>query len=180
MAAVALLLVGLSLAALLGFTAFNKNMMYFYTPTDIATGDVPKGSVARGEGLEVNFTLADCEHKLKVRYEGILPDLFREGQGIVATGALDGQGVFVADEVLAKHDETYMPPELAEKLVTPDGKHSCAPFKPVSNASWKPRPQAVAAVPRPAQRGEGRTIGSADGGVRGLHVSGGKSEPVTT
>jgi cytochrome c-type biogenesis protein CcmE len=144
MAAVALLLVGLSLAAVLGFTAFSKNMMYFYTPTDIATGDVPsstklrlgglveKGTVSRGEGLIVDFTLADCEHKLKVRYEGILPDLFREGQGIVATGALDGQGVFVADEVLAKHDETYMPPELAEKLVTPDGKHSCAPFKPVN------------------------------------------------
>ena len=140
MLAVSLLLVGLSLAAVLGFTAFSKNMMYFQTPSDIATGELPegarirlgglveKGSVQRGDGLVVNFSVADCEANLPVRYEGILPDLFREGQGIVATGHMDGK-TFVADEVLAKHDENYMPPELAEKLTTPDGKHSCAQFK---------------------------------------------------
>lgn len=147
MAAVLLLLVGLSVAAVLGFTAFSKNMMYFQTPSDVATGKLPegarirlgglveKGSVQRGDGLVVNFSVADCDANLPVRYEGILPDLFREGQGIVATGRLDGSGTFVADEVLAKHDENYMPPELADSLVSADGKHSCAPFKPVNGKS---------------------------------------------
>lgn len=155
MVAVLGLVAGLAVAAALGFTAFRKNMMYFYTPTDIAGGSAPVGatlrlgglvtvgSVQRGDGLRVDFTLADCEHKVGVRYDGILPDLFREGQGIVATGRLDDSGTFVADEVLAKHDENYMPPELAESLVTADGKHSCAPFKPVN------RPAVGAADPAP-------------------------------
>ncbi|HEY0975678.1 MAG TPA: cytochrome c maturation protein CcmE [Solimonas sp.] len=151
MVAVASLLVGLALASVLGFTAFRKNMMYFYTPTDLATQAVPvgaklrlgglveTGSVKRGDGLQVNFTLADCDKTVAVRYDGILPDLFREGQGIVATGSVDDGGTFVADEVLAKHDENYMPPELAESLVSADGKHSCMPFKPVN------KPAAVSA-----------------------------------
>src|SRR3546814_13056857 len=99
-------------------------MMYFYTPTDIVEhhvadnaqlrlgGLVTPGSVKRGDGLQVDFTLADCVKSLPVRYEGILPDLFKEGQGIVATGRMQN-GVFVADQVLAKHDETYLPPDLA-------------------------------------------------------------------
>lgn len=144
MAAIATLLVGLGLAAALGFTAFRKNMMYFYTPSDLVTGTVPvgaklrlgglveRGSVKRGDGLTVNFILADCEQKIAVRYAGILPDLFREGQGIVASGSLDSERVFVADEVLAKHDENYMPPQLEKSLKTADGKHSCMPFKPVT------------------------------------------------
>lgn len=144
MAAIAALLIGLGLAAALGFTAFRKNMMYFYTPSDLLTGSVPvgaklrlgglveRGSVQRGEGLNVRFVLADCERKISVRYTGILPDLFREGQGIVATGSLDGERVFIADEVLAKHDENYMPPQLQKSLKTADGKHSCAPFKSVT------------------------------------------------
>ncbi len=147
MMAVLSLVVGLGAAAALGFTAFSKNMMYFYTPTDVAAqtapvgatlrlgGLVTVGSVKRSEGLRVDFTLADCDHQVGVRYDGILPDLFREGQGIVATGRLDGSGTFVADEVLAKHDENYMPPELADSLVSADGKHSCAPFKPVNGKS---------------------------------------------
>ena len=141
MAAIAALLVGLSLAAALGFTAFRKNMMYFYTPSDLLAGTtkvgaklrlgglVERGSVKRGEGLSVDFILADCEHSLPVHYEGILPDLFREGQGIVATGSMQANGTFTADEVLAKHDENYMPPQVADALKTQDGKHSCAPFK---------------------------------------------------
>ncbi|HEX4895868.1 MAG TPA: cytochrome c maturation protein CcmE [Solimonas sp.] len=144
MMAVASLLLGLGLAAALGFTAFRKNMMYFYTPTDLVAQAVPAGaklrlgglvtpgSLQRGEGLRVDFRLADCQKNVAVRYDGILPDLFREGQGIVATGSLDPQGVFVADEVLAKHDENYMPPDLADSLKTADGKHSCAPFKSVT------------------------------------------------
>lgn len=143
MAAIGALVVGLGLAATLGFTAIRKNMMYFYTPSDVAAeapsadatirlgGLVVAGSVRRGEGLRVAFTVADCESEVPVHYEGILPDLFREGQGIVATGRVGTDGVFTAQEVLAKHDEEYMPPELAEKLTDENGKHSCAEFKRV-------------------------------------------------
>ncbi|HEY1077344.1 MAG TPA: cytochrome c maturation protein CcmE [Fontimonas sp.] len=145
MVAVAGLVVGVGLAATLAFTAFSKNMMYFYTPSDISAQALPAdakirlgglvvaGSVQRGEGLDVRFTVADCEQSIPVKYSGILPDLFREGQGIVASGHVDSAGVFTADEVLAKHDENYMPPELKEKITTPDGKHSCAPFKAVAS-----------------------------------------------
>ena len=141
------LVAGIGLAAALGFTAFRKNMMYFYTPSDLVAlqaegkaptnarlrlgGLVEKGSLKRGDGLQVSFLLADCAQKLSVRYEGILPDLFREGQGIVTTGQLNADGSFRAEEVLAKHDENYMPPELADSLTSKDGKHSCAPFKSV-------------------------------------------------
>lgn len=141
MAAVSALVLGIGLAAALGFTAFKKNMMYFQTPSDLVAGKaavgakvrlgglVEKGSLARGAGLALQFTLADCFKTVKVRYEGILPDLFREGQGIVATGALAADGVFVAVEILAKHDENYMSPDLAASLKEQGGKHSCAAFK---------------------------------------------------
>jgi len=141
---VGVLLGGVALAAVLGFKALRENMMYFYTPTDLVANEAPRharlrlgglverGSLVRGEGLLVTFTLADCAQKVSVRYEGILPDLFREGQGIVATGALGDDGAFTADEVLAKHDENYMPPELAEGLKSADGRHNCAPFKSVN------------------------------------------------
>lgn len=137
---VAAVLVGVAVAATLGFTAFRKNMMYFQTPSDLAAGKAPagaklrlgglveKGSVTRGDGLTVKFRMADCAGVVDVRYDGILPDLFREGQGIVATGRVAADGAFVADEVLAKHDENYMPPDLADSLKTDTG-HSCAPFK---------------------------------------------------
>jgi len=140
MMAVAALVLGIGCAAALGFTAFQKNMMYFQTPSDLVAGKAPvgaklrlgglveKGSVTRGEGLTVQFRMADCTNVVNVRYDGILPDLFREGQGIVATGRMAPDGAFVADEVLAKHDENYMPPDLAESLKTDTG-HSCAPFK---------------------------------------------------
>lgn len=141
MAAVIGVVVGLSVAVALGLTAFRKNMMYFYTPSDLLSeppeqrarlrlgGLVEVGSVHRGSGLDVQFTLADCSGSLPVRYEGILPDLFREGQGVVTTGHY-ANGVFEAEEVLAKHDENYMPPDLAESLKTDTG-HSCEPFKSV-------------------------------------------------
>ena len=133
MVAVAGLVVGVGLAATLAFTAFNKNMMYFYTPSDISAQALPAdakirlgglvvaGSVQRGEGLDVRFTVADCEQSIPVKYSGILPDLFREGQGIVASGHVDSAGVFTADEVLAKHDENYMPPEAAEAMKKAQG-----------------------------------------------------------
>lgn len=140
MLAVGAIVLGIGAAAALGFTAFKKNMMYFQTPSDLIAGTAPagaklrlgglveKGSLKRGEGLTLNFRMADCSNVVNVRYNGILPDLFREGQGIVATGRLAADGVFLADEVLAKHDENYMPPDLAESLKTDSG-HSCAPFK---------------------------------------------------
>jgi cytochrome c-type biogenesis protein CcmE len=144
MAALSLLAVGLLAASALTLTAFRKNLMNFYTPTDLLAGTtapgtrlrlgglVERGSVKRGEGLRVEFMLADCEHRLAVRYDGILPDLFREGQGVVANGTLVAGGTFVADEVLAKHDENYVPPQVAKNLKDAGG-HSCAPFKPVNS-----------------------------------------------
>ena len=128
MVAVGALVLGVGLAAALGFTAFRKNMMYFYTPSDLLTGKlaagaalqlgglVEKGSLKRGEGLAIEFVMSDCHNAVPVHYEGVLPDLFREGQGVVAEGALDASGVFRADTVLAKHDETYMPREVADAL----------------------------------------------------------------
>ncbi|OQW78068.1 MAG: cytochrome c biogenesis protein CcmE [Proteobacteria bacterium ST_bin11] len=126
---VILMLAGLGLAATFALKAFNENLMYFFSTSDVAAGKAPnnavfrlggmvvKGSVARPNAdLLVRFILSDFEKEVTVEYSGILPDLFREGQGIVAKGALDGRGVFVAEEVLAKHDENYMPPEVAGSL----------------------------------------------------------------
>jgi len=103
--------------------------MFFFTPTEVVSGKAPTnklfrmggmvvaGSVDRpGDGLTVRFDLTDNEQVVTVRFAGILPDLFREGQGIIANGRLDASGEFVAEEVLAKHDENYMPPEVAEML----------------------------------------------------------------
>ena len=141
MLGVAVLVLGVAGAAALGLTAFRKNLMYFYTPSDLVAGKVPagtslqlgglveKGSLVRGEGLKIEFRVADCEKNVTVRYEGVVPDLFREGQGVVATGRMAEDHVFVAKEILAKHDENYMPPQVADSLKTADGKHSCMPFK---------------------------------------------------
>ena len=109
--------------------AFSDSIAFFVTPSDIAAhkvdvdrrfrlgGLVVPGSVERsGEDGAVAFALTDQAHEVRVRYRGLLPDLFREGQGIVAQGSIDGGGVFVATEVLAKHDEKYMPPEVANAL----------------------------------------------------------------
>lgn len=114
-------------AAGLVLTAFEENIVFFFSPTDIAEkkavedrrfrlgGLVEEGSVDRSGGETIAFRVTDISNAVSVRYTGILPDLFREGQGIVAEGRLV-DGVFVADEVLAKHDETYMPPEVADAL----------------------------------------------------------------
>lgn len=119
---------GLVLAAALVFSALDSNLSYFFSPTDVVGDEPPAGhvfrlgglvepgSVSRGEGLETRFRVTDNAHTVAVSFSGILPDLFQEGQGVVAQGRLDDGGVFVADEVLAKHDETYMPPEVAEAL----------------------------------------------------------------
>lgn len=126
---VGVVLAGVALATALALTAIGENMLYFYSPSQIAAGEAPgghelrvgglvvDGSVARqANGLDVRFDLTDTAAIVTVAYTGILPDLFREGQGIVASGKIDGDGVFQAREVLAKHDEKYMPPEVAEAL----------------------------------------------------------------
>jgi cytochrome c-type biogenesis protein CcmE len=119
---------GVSVAALLAFQAFKSNVMFFFDPSQIAAGEAPpderfrlggmvvKGSIHKTPGtLDVKFQVTDFKHTVPVTYNKILPDLFREGQGVVAHGRLK-DGVFVADEVLAKHDEKYMPPEVAKSL----------------------------------------------------------------
>jgi len=120
---------GVAIAAVLGLTAFEENLLYFYSPTQIKNNEAPKthsfrvgglvvnGSVHREkDSLKIQFDLTDNTETMTVEYTGILPDLFREGQGIVAMGTLNAKGQFVAQEVLAKHDENYMPPEVADAL----------------------------------------------------------------
>ena len=119
-----LIVLGISAAAALGLSAFKKNLLYFYTPSQVAEGAAPTGRAFRvgglvetgsvkreSDGLTVHFTVTDTAKSIPVTYKGILPDLFREGQGIVAMGRLNDSGAFIAEEVLAKHDANYMPPE---------------------------------------------------------------------
>jgi cytochrome c-type biogenesis protein CcmE len=118
----------LALAVALVLVALKDSIVFFNSPTDVAEkhvapgtririgGLVKEGSVQRGDGLAVRFAVTDGKSTVAVAYQGLLPDLFREGQGIVAEGALDGAGTFRADSVLAKHDETYMPKEVADAL----------------------------------------------------------------
>ena len=120
-------MLALGLAATLILFAFRENIVFFYSPTEVAEKHVAPGtrirvgglvaedSVVR-EGESVTFVVTDLKNELSVSYRGTLPDLFREGQGVVAEGTLGTDGVFVATQVLAKHDETYMPPEVAEAL----------------------------------------------------------------
>ena len=117
----------LALAAFIALTALEDNIVFFRSPSELAAqpaaigeairigGLVREGSVTR-DGLRADFQVTDLAHDIAVSYEGMLPDLFHEGQGVVAEGRFDGSGIFRADTVLAKHDETYMPPEVAEAL----------------------------------------------------------------
>ena len=127
--AVLAVLAGVGAAVALALRAFDDNVMYFYSPTQIEAGEAPggrafrvgglveNGSVKRRPGdLTVEFSVTDNLKRVTVQYTGLLPDLFREGQGVIAHGRLGDDGRFVADEVLAKHDENYMPPEVAASL----------------------------------------------------------------
>ncbi|NOT11446.1 MAG: cytochrome c maturation protein CcmE [Methylococcaceae bacterium] len=129
---ITLMVLGAGIAVSFALKSFNENLMYFFSTTDVAEGKAPKdarfrlggmvikGSVERpGNGMMVRFKLSDFNKEVTVEYTGILPDLFREGQGIVGNGKLNSQGVFIAEEVLAKHDENYMPPEVKDSLKTP-------------------------------------------------------------
>jgi cytochrome c-type biogenesis protein CcmE len=122
------ILAGVGIATAVALKAFDNNLQYFYDPSEVASGKAPtdkairvggmvtNGSVVREPGsLEISFVVTDFAKNVTVKYNGVLPDLFREGQGIIAHGQLKN-GVFVADEVLAKHDEKYMPPEVAKSL----------------------------------------------------------------
>jgi cytochrome c-type biogenesis protein CcmE len=118
----------LLVAVLLVLSALKDSIVFFNTPTDVAEkhvapgsrirlgGLVANGSVTRGDALSVRFEVTDGNRSIPVTFQGILPDLFREGQGVVAEGSLDGSGVFKADNVLAKHDERYMPKDVADAL----------------------------------------------------------------
>ena len=127
MLAVGLTVAGIAIATVLTLQAFKENMMFFVDISEVDSGNYPadrnfrvgglvvEGSVRREPGeLEVSFDLTDLENELTVSYDGILPDLFREGQGIIVQGQLSTDGHFQANQVLAKHDENYMPPELAD------------------------------------------------------------------
>jgi cytochrome c-type biogenesis protein CcmE len=120
---------GLTVAGLFVLNAFRSNLVFFYSPTEVLAGKVAadktfrlgglveKGSLRRSpDGLSVDFVVTDLHREMPVHYQGILPDLFREGQGVVAQGRLQDASSFVASEVLAKHDEKYMPPEAAQAL----------------------------------------------------------------
>lgn len=123
------IIAGVSIAGALALRAFRENVTFFFDPSEVAAGQVPagarfrlggmvtQGSLHRAPGsLEVRFVVTDFSHDVSVSYTGVLPDLFREGAGVVAHGRLRPDGTFVADEVLAKHDEKYMPPEVARSL----------------------------------------------------------------
>jgi cytochrome c-type biogenesis protein CcmE len=122
-------LVFLAAAVTLVLTAFQQNLVFFFTPSQVAANEAPvgkafriggmveEGSLKRGnDGLTVHFKVTDTARSVEVKYIGILPDLFKEGKGVVAQGRIGADGVFQATEVLAKHDENYMPPEAAHAL----------------------------------------------------------------
>jgi cytochrome c-type biogenesis protein CcmE len=140
-------LAALGLATVLVLSAFQSNLVFFYTPTQVADGEAPTGrdfkigglvvdgSVKR-EGVKVSFVVTDKAKEIPVIYNGILPDLFKEGRGVVAEGVLAQTGLFTASKVLAKHDENYLPPEAAEALKRaghPVGEPEQFIKKPVGN-----------------------------------------------
>ena len=129
MITVVAILAGVGIATVFALQSFQKNLLYYYSPSQIQAGEAPSarsfrvgglvenGSLKREPGsLEVRFTLTDYAHQQSVSYTGVLPDLFREGQGVIARGKMGSDGMFVAEEVLAKHDENYMPPEAKDSL----------------------------------------------------------------
>jgi cytochrome c-type biogenesis protein CcmE len=149
MTLVAVIVVGVSLAGALALRAFKENVMFYFDPSKVAAGQVKqgqrfrlggmvvKGSVQRESGtLNVTFAVTDFAHSVLVTYDKVLPDLFKEGAGVVALGRLDTHGTFVADEVLAKHDEKYMPPEVTRSL---KAGQAAAAGKPPAPATEAPR-----------------------------------------
>ena len=154
---------GASLAGALALSAFRQNVTFFFDPTQVAAGQVPsgehfrlggmvtQGSLHRAPGsLEVRFVVTDFSHDVPVSYTGVLPDLFREGAGVVAHGRMRHDGTFVADEVLAKHDENYMPPEVARSLKKRHGQSRADAGAPPAPSSGDTPAPAVAHAPPPS------------------------------
>ena len=150
---------GVSIAGALALSAFRQNVTFFFDPTEVSAGKVPagerfrlggmvtEGSLQRASGsLEVRFVVTDFSHSVPVSYSGVLPDLFREGAGVVAHGRLRADGTFVADEVLAKHDEKYMPPEVARSLKRRHGDSRAEAAEPAAAGA----PEGTAARPSAA------------------------------
>ena len=153
------ILCGVSIAGALALSAFRENVTFFFDPSQVASGQVPagerfrlggmvtQGSLHRAPGsLEVHFVVTDFNHAVPVTYTGVLPDLFREGAGVVAHGRLRADGTFVADEVLAKHDEKYMPPEVARSLKRRHGESRADTAAPAA-AGGSPEPARPVAPP---------------------------------
>jgi cytochrome c-type biogenesis protein CcmE len=152
------ILAGVGIAGTLALTAFKKNVMFFFDPSQVAAGQVKagerfrlggmvaNGSIHRTPGsLEVNFVVTDFKNNVPVTYDKVLPDLFKENAGVVAHGRMNQSGVFVADEVLAKHDEKYMPPEVARSL-----KNKGEAYVPDKSPAALPTPpQTFAPTPQP-------------------------------
>jgi cytochrome c-type biogenesis protein CcmE len=154
------ILAGVAVAGALALSAFRQNVMFFFDPSQVAAGRVPvgerfrlggmvtQGSLHRAPGsLEIRFVVTDFSHNVPVSYTGVLPDLFREGAGVVAHGRMRPDGTFVAEEVLAKHDEKYMPPEVARSLKRRQGESradTTAPaVPPAAGAAIAPAPHAT-------------------------------------
>ena len=161
MSLVAGIVVGVGIAGALALSAFRSNVTFFFDPTAVAAGQVKngehfrlggmvtQGSVKRTPGsLEVHFVVTDFKHDVPVTYSGVLPDLFREGTGVVANGSMQSDGTFKADEVLAKHDEKYMPPEVAKSLKRRHGE-----AREDALAAPQPGPSAAAEGQSPAAGG---------------------------
>jgi cytochrome c-type biogenesis protein CcmE len=151
---------GVSIAGALALSAFRQNVTFFFDPTQVAAGQVPagerfrlggmvtQGSLHRAPGsLEVRFVVTDFSHDVPVSYTGVLPDLFREGAGVVAHGHMRHDGTFVADEVLAKHDEKYMPPEVARSLKKRHGESRADGTAPPPTPGDTQAPAAARAPP---------------------------------
>ena len=129
LALISLVVAALGVAVVLVLNAFNSNLVFFFSPTQVANGEAPTGRAFRigglveagslkrnADGLTISFVVTDTAKSIPVTYTGILPDLFKEGKGVVAEGKLGSNGLFTATQVLAKHDENYMPPEAAHAL----------------------------------------------------------------
>ena len=148
MVTVVAIVAGVGIATAFALKAFNQNLLYYYSPTQVHAGEAPEtrsirvgglvenGSLKRQPGsLEVTFILTDYQETVPVSYTGVLPDLFREGQGVIARGKMDGDR-FVAEEVLAKHDENYMPPEVKASLKPHmDASHAAPPPPPTPGST---------------------------------------------
>jgi cytochrome c-type biogenesis protein CcmE len=154
---------GASLAGALALSAFRQNVTFFFDPTQVAAGQVPagehfrlggmvtQGSLHRAPGsLEVRFVVTDFSHDVPVSYTGVLPDLFREGAGVVAHGRMRHDGTFVADEVLAKHDENYMPPAVARSLKKRHGESRADGTAPPETSNGDAQPPPAAHAPPPS------------------------------